>query len=221
MDLNTELTKDESSSPAKDATVLRVLVALYQNPLSWTDLLERTSLSRSTLSSVLDMLKNQRIVSEELRRAGSGRGRPNVIYSLNENSLKKAKQFAIPPVIREFREIEKKANELTSLSIVAVKQDPSSIQKISQAYLENSVKACLVIFEAAILYEVGSPPYQEVVANEAFSSIRRILWDNDFARQFQDLTNKELRQDKDDNIRELESGIKKLKGKIKDHNKLL
>jgi len=181
----------------KELSRLKVLEALFEKDLSWSELRQRTGLSGNTLVARLNELKQEKLVSDSLGR-GSSR-RPLVIYSLSNRHRRRISEKVKP--IHEILKIEGEIGEYKKTLLESSKNSPGSIREIEERYFDCIISATLYLFETVLLRKSSDGFYDSIIASETISAIRRILWMSWFARSFSDVTKQGLALDRNENLR--------------------
>lgn len=158
----------------KETTRLRVIAALLvAGPLSWSQLLDRTSLSRNTLSAVLQDMKSTGELGYSMTEA-RGNIRPGVSYVLLEEARKKYAK--VSSALEDLKYIEKLCIEVTERIKHVTTGSHSRKKKIFTSYYNSMANGSIAALETAILeYGESEKPLDEAVASTAIATAKRIL----------------------------------------------
>jgi len=159
----------------KEKTRLRVIAALLlASPLSWSELLGKTGLSKSTLSAALKDLKSSGDLSYSLHESDQ-EVRPSVSYLLSDSARKK--YVKVSEALEDLKHIQELAGWVTrKYTSKAARGNPES-KRIFSRYYTLMANASLAALETAILAwsETGDESLDEAVASTSISIARGVL----------------------------------------------
>jgi len=167
------------SELARERTRAKIFTTLSKKETSWSELLEETQISKSTLSKALTQLKDEGIVIEHVTRSRDSR-RPTVLFSLHEKAKEGASRLL--EVLSEFKKFEEMAEEYTELKKKEAQLKKKSLDRISKEYYEFVSDLSILIFEKALLADFKEPSRNSLVGLDALSSARKVLWENTFLK---------------------------------------
>jgi DNA-binding PadR family transcriptional regulator len=148
-----------------------VVSALLVSKSSWSNLLQRTSLSKNTLSAVLKDLKKSGDLSYSL--SDSKDGMPNIVYALSEAGRKKYSN--IVSALDKIKNVEQFVDQITEETLFF--NPDASREKVISRYSKIMLKAALAAFETAMLeWGESGPPAVEALISTSLASARRILF---------------------------------------------
>jgi len=187
-----------------------ILQALYDESLSWSELREKTHLSKDALSRHLSSMRQEGVLKESVSRSNKG-ARSMIKYSLKDSCRKKISK--IIESLKNYSEIERKTHDYSRSSFwfwLHSEKDP----KVLNSYIETISNAIAYVFLSELVREPSDRSSDEYVTSQAMSMLRRMIWGSEFVRELKlDQKREILEESKKKRLEDLLDEIKKMQSR--------
>jgi len=204
---------DIENRSIKETTVIRVISALLISDLSWSQLLERTDLSKNTLAAVIRDLKKSGYLGYSLSEEVRERRRPSIAYTLSDAAKKKYSE--IVSVMQKIKNTEKLFLELSENMRSLPKKNLAERKETFASYYKLASKASLSILETGLEWKPTNTYLDDAVAAASISTARRILLLQNLPEEISDGIREDLVWDRDRLVKDLERENEHVKRQLK------
>jgi DNA-binding HxlR family transcriptional regulator len=163
---------------SKQNTEMIVLEALYDDDLSWSELHQKTHVSKDALSKHLSAMRQRGILKESISHDDKT-SRPSVKYSLKDSYKKKIASLII--ALRDYSDWERKTREFSKISFALWSHSDKNPNAL-KAHFAAIQSAVNYVFLAELLRTPSGEPLEEYVTFKAMELIRRLIWGTEFVR---------------------------------------
>jgi len=188
---------------------LKIMLALFEPDLTYSQLQKETKLANNTLVKRLSDLREGGIITEHLRRS-SATSKPVVAYSISKKW--KTRLEELKATIDEMKLVEvlcKKAGESYKQKVAEI-TDPRESNNLADKYTTVITDSMIVIVIRGLLYKSENPPWNSFVATQTLSIAGQAVWGSAIVPDFEVLSREALKRGSENALERIKKEVNEI-----------